>query len=180
MNYEVNKIVDELYTCLPNDRNKFNNIMENLKQQFLSSGNKTMNFNKGMTNYSSPLINENSLEINNINMQNYKANSLNNVNNLINNTESASSLNPLKGLNNLQPITLPTLNIKNKRNDALNNDDLGDIINMNNINRDFQMGSYKENKYENNIKNDMHANFKYYYPEEYKSQINENNKYQNY
>ena len=180
MNYEVNKIVDELYTCLPNDRNKFNNIMENLKQQFLSSGNKTMNFNKGMTNYSSPLINENSLEINNINMQNYKANSLNNVNNLINNTESASSLNPLKGLNNLQPITLPTLNIKNKRNDALNNDDLGDIINMNNINRDFQMGSYNENKYENNIKNDMHANFKYYYPEEYNSQINENNKYQNY
>jgi len=180
MNYEVNKIVDELYTCLPNDRNKFNNIMENLKQQFLSSGNKN-NFNKGMTNYSSPLINENSLEINNINIQNYKGNSLNNVNNLINNTESTSSLNPLRGLSNLQPITLPTLNIKNKRNDALNNDDLGDVININNINnKDFQMGTYKENKYENNIKNDMHANFKYYYPEEYNSQLNENNKYQNY
>ena len=177
MNYEVNKIVDELYTCLPNDRNKFNNIMENLKQQFLSSGNKTMNFNKGINNYNSQLINENSLDINNINNKNYKANSLNN---LINNTESTSSLNPLKGLNNLQPITLPTLNIKNKKNDTLNNDDFGDVINVNNINKDFQMGSYKENKYENNIKNDMHANFKYYYPEEYNSQINENNKYQNY
>ena len=63
MNYEVNKIVDELYTCLPNDRNKFNNIMENLKQQFLSNPNKQMNF-KGYTNYNSPLINENSIDVN--------------------------------------------------------------------------------------------------------------------
>ena len=115
MNYEVNKIVEELYTCLPNDRNRFNNIMDNLKQQFLTAGNKPMNFNKGIN---SQLINENSIEANNINKLNFKANSLNNVNNLINNTESISSLNPLKGLNNLQPITLPTLNVKNKKNDA--------------------------------------------------------------
>ena len=74
MNYEVNKIVDELYTCLPNDRIKFNNIMENLKQQFLSTWSKTMNF-KGLTGYNTQLINENSIDINN---QNYKANSLNN------------------------------------------------------------------------------------------------------
>ena len=179
MNYEVNKIVDELYTCLPNDRIKFNNIMENLKQQFLSTPNKAMNFNKGLTGYSAQLINENSIDINN---QNYKANSLNNMNNLINinNTESTSSLNPLKVLNNLQPINLPTLNIKNKKNESLNNEDLGDIININNINKDYQMGLYNENKYENNIKNDTHANRKFYYPEEYNSPINDNNKYQNY
>ena len=133
MNYEINKIVDELYTCLPNDRNKFNNIMENLKQQFLSTGNKAMNF-KGFTN--SQLINENLIDINNINNQNYKANSLNNVNNLINNSDSISSSNPLKGLNNLQPIVLPTLNIKNKKNDSLYNEDLGDAININNMNKD--------------------------------------------
>jgi ribosomal protein L23 len=73
-----------------------------------------MNFNKGLTGYSAQLINENSIDINN---QNYKANSLNNMNNLINinNTESTSSLNPLKVLNNLQPINLPTLNIKTKK-----------------------------------------------------------------
>ena len=177
MNYEVNKIVDELYTCLPNDRNKFDNIMENLKQQFLSTGNnKTMNFNKGLTNNNSQIMNENSIDINN-----FKANSLNNINNLINNTESNSSLNPLRAINNLQPITLPTLNVKNKKNDALNNDDLGDVININNINKDYQIGSFNENKYENNnIKNDTHANCKYYYPEEYHSQFNDNNKYQNY
>ena len=179
MNYEVNKIVDELYTCLPNDRIKFNNIMENLKQQFLSTPNKAMNFNKGLTGYNTQLINENSIDINN---QNYKANSLNNINNLINinNTESTSSLNPLKALNNLQPINLPTLNIKNKKNDSLNNEDLGDIININNINKDYQMGLYNENKFETNIKNDTHANRKYYYPEEFNSPISDNNKYQNY
>ena len=37
MNHEVNKIVQELYSCLPNDRNKFNSIMENLKEKFLLS-----------------------------------------------------------------------------------------------------------------------------------------------
>ena len=58
MNYEVNKIIEELYTWLPNDRNKFNNIMDNLKQQFLSSGNRPMNFNKGLN---SQLMNENSI-----------------------------------------------------------------------------------------------------------------------
>ena len=41
MKLEVNKIVQELYTCLPNDRNKFNSIMENLKVKFLSFGLKT-------------------------------------------------------------------------------------------------------------------------------------------
>ena len=174
MNYEVNKIVDELYTCLPNDRDKFNNIMENLKQQFLSTGNRPMNFNKGNKNYISQLMSENSNDINNI-----KVNSLNNVNNLINNSESASSLNPLRAINNLQPITLPTLNIKNKKNDILNNEDLGDLININ-VNKEFQIGPYNDIKYENNVKNDTHANTKFYYPEEYHSQINDNNKYQNY
>ena len=156
MNYEVNKIVEELYTCLPNDRNKFNNIMENIKNQFLNSGNK----NKGLPGYGSQLINENSIDNNNINNQNYKTNSMNNI-------------------NNLQPITLPTLNIKNKKNDSLNNEDLGDIININNINKEYQAGLYNENNYENNIKNDIHANCKYYYPEEFNSQMN-HNKYQNY
>lgn len=175
MNYEVNKIVEELYTCLPNDRNKFNNIMENIKNQFLNSGNK----NKGLPGYGSQLINENSIDNNNINNQNYKTNSMNNLNNLINNTESTSSINPLRAINNLQPITLPTLNIKNKKNDSLNNENLGDIININNINKEYQAGLYNENNYENNIKNDIHANCKYYYPEEFNSQMN-HNKYQNY
>ena len=61
------------------------------------------------------------------------------------------------------------------------NDDLGEVININNINKDYQIGTYNENnKYENNIKNDIHANFKYYYPEEFNNQMNDNNKYQNY
>lgn len=69
MNQEVNKIVQELYTCLPNDRNKFNSIMENLKVKFLSSPNSPqINYNIKLpnTNYSSQLLKDNLLNSTNI------------------------------------------------------------------------------------------------------------------
>jgi hypothetical protein len=62
MNQEVNKIIQELYTCLPNDRNKFNSIMDNLKAKFLSSSNNSkVNYNlkNRNINYSSKIISEN-------------------------------------------------------------------------------------------------------------------------
>ena len=183
MNQEVNKIVEELYSCLPNDRMKFNSIMQNLKEKFLSSPNyEKMNYNQKFptTSYTSQIINENIINSNNI--PNIKNNNLTNPNYLLNNTElnSSSSLNPLKAISNFQPINLPPYNIQNKQYEGLNNDEIGKFININNINNDYQSGLFNENIYENKIQNDIHANFKYYYPEEYNSQFNDINKNQNY
>ena len=183
MNQEVNKIVEELYSCLPNDRMKFNSIMQNLKEKFLSSSNyEKMNYNQKFptTSYTSQIINENIINSNNI--PNIKNNNLTNPNYLLNNTElnSSSSLNPLKAISNFQPINLPPYNIQNKQYEGLNNDEIGKFININNINNDYQSGLFNENIYENKIQNDIHANFKYYYPEEYNSQFNDINKNQNY
>ena len=183
MNQEVNKIVEELYSCLPNDRMKFNSIMQNLKEKFLSSPNyEKMNYNQKFptTSYTSQIINENIINSNNI--PNIKNNNLTNPNYLLNNTElnSSSSLNPLKAISNFQPINLPPYNVQNKQYEGLNNDEIGKFININNINNDYQSGLFNENIYENKIQNDIHANFKYYYPEEYNSQFNDINKNQNY
>ncbi len=168
MNQEVNKIVQELYSCLPNDRTKFNSIMENLKAKFLSSSNiSKINYNLKMPNinYSSELINENIKTSNNI--PPIKANINNNINYLNNSSE-----NPLKSISNFKPINLPTFNVQNKQFDAINNEDLGDYINLNN--NAYPNGPFNENYYENKIQNDIHANCKYYYPEEYNTQFNDN------
>ena len=177
MNQEVNKIVQELYTCLPDDRNKFNSIMENLKVKFLSSPNSPqINYNIKFptTNYSSQILKDNL--INSTNIPPIKNNiNINNNTNCINNNnpEIYSSLNPLKVNYNFQPINLPTYNVQNKQYDSINNDELGDYININN--NGFHTGTFNENNfYDNKIQNDIHANVKYYYPEEYNSQINDN------
>ena len=181
MNQEVNKIVDELYSCLPNDRNKFNLIMENLKQKFLSSPNNNIRINYSpkfhTKSYTSQLINEN-IKANSIpNIQNNNINNPNNPNYLTNNNiEINSTFNPLKEISNFQPINLPPFNAPNKNYETLNNNENGDFININN---EYQSQLFNENRYENKIQNDMHANFKYYYPEEYNSQFNDNNKNQN-
>ena len=178
MNHEVNKIVQELYTCLPNDRNKFNSIMENLKAKFLSSpNNPKINYNIKMptASYTSQILNDNIIKPNTIPNININTN-ITNPNFLNNSSDVNPSLNPLKGLTDFQPINLPTLNIQNKQyQQPLNNDELGDYINLNN---EYHTGGFNENIYENNIQNDVHANCKYYYPDEYNNQINDN-KYQN-
>ena len=177
MNQEVNKIVQELYTCLPNDKNKFNSIMENLKMQFLSSPNSIqLNYNikSPDTNYSSQLLKENLINSTNIPPIKNNININNNINYINNTTDINSSLNPLKENYNFQPINLPTYNVQNKQYDSINNDELGDYININN--NGFHTGTFNENNlYENKIQNDMHANLKYYYPEEYNSQFNDKN-----
>jgi len=176
MNQELNKIIQELYTCLPNDRNRFNLIMENLKDKFLSSpSNPNINYNYKFSKekFSSQIMNEKSIN-QNINIPNIK-NNINIQNNFLNNnTDVNSSLNPLKVISNCQPIDLPTLNVQNKLYDA-NNEDIGEYINLNN---NYNSETFNENIYENKIRNDVHANCKYYYPEEYNSQVNEN-KFQN-
>ena len=177
MNQEVNKIVEELYSCLPNDRNKFNSIMNNLKEEFLSSpNNQKLNYDQKFptTSYTSQLLSENIISTNNI--PNTKINNLTNPNYLMNNTEVNSSLNPLKG-SDFQPINLPSYNIQNKQFEGLNNDETGDFMNINN--NGYQSGFFNENMYDNKIKNDIHANCKYYYPNEYNFNMSENNKMQN-
>ena len=149
MNQEVNKIVQELYSCLPNDRNKFNSIMQNLKEKFLSSqNNHPIDYNKNLPNLnlSSKLINENMMNANN-NIPNIKNNT--NTPNFINNsTDINASLNPLKAISNFQPINLPTYNVENKLYNELDNDELGNYININN---DFHTGNFNDNLYENKI-----------------------------
>jgi hypothetical protein len=177
MNQEVNKIVEELYSCLPNDRNKFNSIMNNLKEEFLSSpNNQKLTYDQKFptTSYTSQLLSENIISNNNI--QNAKINNLTNPNYLMNNTEVNSSLNPLKG-SDFQPINHPSYNIQNKQFEGLNNDETGDFMNINN--NGYQSGFFNENMYDNKIKNDIHANCKYYYPNEYNFNMNDNNKMQN-
>jgi len=177
MNQEINKIVNELYLCLPNDRNKFDSIMKNLREQFLSSNySEKFDYNKKFpkTNFSSQLLNDNKININNIpTMKNND-----NQNYLVNSSEINPSLNPLKANYNLQPINLPTFNVQNKQYDGLNTDNLGEYININN--NDYQIGNFNENMYENELQNDVHANYKYYYPEEFSSQFNSNDKSQNF
>ena len=180
MNQEVNKIVQELYTCLPNDRNKFNSIMENLKEKFLSSSNnRNLNYNIKLpsSSFTSQIMNDNLIKSNSLPNINNNINT-NNTNYLNNSSDINPSLNPLKEFSNFQPINLPTYNVQNKQYESLNNDELGDYININNINNTYQTGTFNDNLYDNNIKNDIHANCKYYYPEEYNTQINDN-KYQN-
>jgi hypothetical protein len=50
---------------------------------------------------------------------------------------------------------------------------------MNINNNGYQSGFFNENMYDNKIKNDIHANCKYYYPNEYNFNMNDNNKMQN-
>jgi len=177
MNQEVNKIIDELYTCLPNDRNKFNSIMENLKQKFLTtSSTERISFSQNFptTSLTSQIMNKDEIQPNSIpNAQNNikNANLMNNI------SDTTSSMNPLKSLSNFQPISLPEYNAQNKQYDGLNNGDLGEYIDLN---AGYQSGLFNNNFYENKIKNDIHANCKYYYPNEYNSQFNDNNKMQNY
>ena len=171
MNQEVNKIVNELYLCLPNDRNKFDSIMKNLKDKFLSSSyNEQINYNQNMpkTNFSQQFFNDNNINI--INIPNIK--NTDNTHYLSTNSENPS-VNPLKGNYNIQPINLPTFNVQNKQYE-LSNDNIGEYIHANN--NDYQVGSFNDNLYENKIQNDVHANYKYYYPEEFSSQFNTNEK----
>ena len=173
MNQEVNKIVQELYSCLPNDRKKFNSIMDNLKVKFLSSSNpskKNYDLKILNTNHSSQLMSENVNTTNNI--LPIKNNNNNNINYLNNSLENNSPANPLKVMSNFEPINLPTFNVQNNQYDEINNDDLGDYINLNT--NGYQSGAFNENYYENKKQNDMHANCKYYYPEEYNSQFSDN------
>ena len=35
MNYQFENTIEELYSCLPNNRKKFNSIMDSMKKRFL-------------------------------------------------------------------------------------------------------------------------------------------------
>ena len=172
MNQEVNKIIEELYTCLPNDRNKFNSIMENIKQKFLTtSSSERISFSQNFptVSYTSQIMNKDDVQSKSIPIVQQNAKNINVINNT---SDTSSSMNPLKALSNFQPISLPEYNAQNKHFDGLNNGELGEFID---INAGYQSGLFNNNLYENKIKNDVHANFKYYYPNEYNSQFNDNN-----
>jgi len=175
---EVNKIVEELYTCLPNDRNRFNQIMSKLKENFLSQPNE-QKFNNNIpypnTGYNSSQITENIIQNN---IPNFNIN--NNPKNFFGyNLEVNSSLAPTNPISNLQPINLPSYKVQNKDNIESNNEEVGEYINLNNLNNGYQTGN-NDNYSENKIKNDIHANCKYYYPDEYNSQFTDIEKNKNF
>ncbi len=168
MNQEVNRIVNELYLCLPNDRNKFDSIMKNLKDKFLSSSynDHQINYNQNLpkTNFNPQFLNDNNINV--INLPNIK----NNDTHYLSTNSENPSINPLKGNYNIQTINLPTYNVQNKQY-QLSTDNIGEYIHINN---DYQVGPFNDNLFENKRQNDVHANYKYYYPEEFSSQFNTN------
>ena len=168
MNQEINKIVNELYLCLPNDRNKFDSIMKNLKDKFLSSSynDHQINYNQNLpkTNFNPQFLNDNNINV--INLPNIK----NNDTHYLSTNSENPSINPLKGNYNIQTINLPTYNVQNKQYE-LSTDNIGEYIHINN---DYQAGPFNDNLFENKRQNDVHANYKYYYPEEFSSQFNTN------
>ena len=142
MNYEVNKIIQELYTCLPNDRTKFDIIMSKLREGFLESKNNS-DIKFPNTGYNSSYANDkifiNKFKNENVNHKKYK-------------NQDNELLNPSFPLANFQPINLPTNSYPNKDNNA---DELRQIYN-------------NENYLDNMNKNDMNINNKYNYQDKFK------------
>ena len=57
MNYQFENTIEELYSCLPNNRKKFNSIMDSMKRRFLRIDLK--NFSKKGSTYSKTMKNKN-------------------------------------------------------------------------------------------------------------------------
>lgn len=192
MKVQVNEIVEELYKCLPNDRHKFNLVMENLKAKFLSINNNQDTLNS-IYNYQ-----ELNPEVKNKNtFFNFKSTSINKEkkNNNHNNYRNASCDNKKDNYNIYQNFKnqndFNNHNLVNCRgfiNDKKNQEKLylnrTDVTEKNKTSRFFPctlpevlLLSKKpltifsqQNKY-----SDTHANCKFYYPETYNPLYETNN-----
>ena len=159
-NKNVDLIVEEIYSCLPNDRYKFDRIMNNLKNEIVGDYNYSDNipstkilssseyFQK--KNYSNPIpqnYSQNYQMNSNLNNSNsdfiYKNNNKNNIYSQNPNSNFMIDNNNKNIINSNYVSTLPE----------------GEFLNM----KPFQPKSNHK------IISDVHANSKYYYPEEYNS-----------
>ena len=195
MNSEVAKVVEELYSCLPNDKNKFDHIMESLKEQFLSlppNKNSNTQIFQSMS-MSSPYQTQAQLTQNNPN--NYNSNPINtplNMNNnycgnFMNSTDINEMHPPQKAIPDFKPINLESYVDQSKPLNEMYNREMNDINKFNDMNKfnnmmsnntnmnEFYNMNLNGNLYESQMREDTHANFKYYYPDEYNNHFEQNN-----
>ena len=189
----INEMIQKIYSCLPNDRNKFNILMSQLKKQFLCPHTNPTNSNQ--INNSIPYRNSNSSQ----NFYHLPSNQF-----IINNTNPTSQFN-FQNNNNKQPQIKEDSNYLDynepQQQKAIPN---FQPINLQSIENNY--GKIQENYYNNrcnnfvrnNYKNtlperelltkkplrtnslpkkynDTHANVKFYYPEDYTSLYEGNN-----
>jgi len=188
MNFE--DTIDELYSCLPRDRNKFNSIMEDMKRRFLRSVKKPNKRNR-LTPYNNsfqPIKNQYYFNNNQVNLTyNHKNETATNILNF--------KLSSPYQINNYKENNFPVKN-NHSRNTNYKPVQVQEKSNHYNTQRDFYQEKNRENKFLNNqnknvsngfqgtlpgallikskplrtdsqrkLLSDTHANCNFYYPE---------------
>ena len=190
-NIQLEETIEELYSCLPNNRTKFNIIMENMKKSFLRNI-KSQNQTKFRNNqyklnyqinkpYQHQYFIPNITSLNNCNMLINKANNLNNLN------YKQNAFNTFKKNNNIDIIPSKKYGRNvNYKPIKMNEDNL----NRYNTQRNFYHANEKKNRYnkkngfkgtipdallvnpkplrtnsQQKLLNDTHANVNHYCPE---------------
>ena len=157
----VDSIVDELYTCLPNDRNKFDRIMNNLRNEIIGDYNYYDNFPSTKILSSNEYFQKKN-QIPQNNYQNYQMNSNNSNSDFNNINHSLSQHQNSNFMNNNNNNTYPNMTNQN----YISTLPEEEFLNM----KPFQPKSNQK------IISDVHANTKFYYPEEYNSISNDFNR----
>ena len=157
----VDSIVDELYSCLPNDRNKFDRIMNNLRNEIIGDYSYYDNFPSTKILSSNEYF-QNKNQIPQNNYQNYQMNSNNSNSDFNNLNHSLSQHQNSNFMNNNNNNTYPNMTNQN----YISTLPEGEFLNM----KPFQPKSNQK------IISDVHANTKFYYPEEYNSISNDFNR----
>ena len=191
----INETIQVIYSCLPDDRNKFNILMDQLKKQFLFPKKNPSNFNQINNNIPYQNLNnqqnifspsQNQFLINNMNPIN-QYNFQNNDNKSPqmrqdNNFNDYNKPQQQKVIPNFKPINLQS--IENNNNYGKNQENY-----YNNRCNNFVRNNYKNTLPERELLtrkplrtnslpkkyNDTHANVKFYYPEDYTSLYEGNN-----
>jgi hypothetical protein len=190
MNMPIEETIEELYSCLPGDRKKFNMIMENMKKRFLTA----KNAKQAKSNQSKVPFQP--FQQNNNQKNNFLANNdfspKNNTNNNLNNKSNPINAFKLNNTNNNIRDSFPSLRFEQNIN--YNPIKIQDTRNHYNTQRNFYKEERRINDYDNKRNNmnafkgtipdallvspkplrtnsqqkllsDTHANCNFYYPE---------------
>ena len=166
-NKNVDLIVEEIYSCLPNDRYKFDRIMNNLKNEIVGDYNYSDNIPSTKILSSSEYFQKKNYS--NQIPQNYSQN--NQMNSNLNNNSDFIYRNNNKNNIYSQNQNSNFMINNNNNNNTINSNYVstlpeGEFLNM----KPFQPKSHQK------IISDVHANTKFYYPEEYNSISNDFNR----
>lgn len=172
MDAQINDVLEELYSCLPNDRKKFNDIMANLKVKFLSeTQNNNINQNSGVFE---PKPNHMKESIGNNFYPGYMGSSEGIPQKAIPNFKPIS-LQSYVPQNNIKPEEYGMNNEEKKPEDPNNINFSGNkysqtfnTLQSNNNNNYMNMNNnYMNSNYNTNINTEIHANLQHYYPDDY-------------